>query len=144
MHKHTNTFTSSHGSMIGNRKRDYWYCLISLGCTTLEDPGSIWLPACCILYELIHKQAFICLYLCVGQYFLKSRWIPVRFNAMLCTFPVSSWVSLSVILCRNVSASVQLFSFTFPVRCMGQVVFGDISVCTEPVSTCLRHLCLTV
>lgn len=37
-----------------------------------------------------------------------------------------------------------MFSFTFPVRQMGQAVFSDLSVCTEPASPCLSATCVSL
>ena len=136
MHNHIKTLTWSHGSMIGNRKRDYWYCLISLGCTVLEEPRSIWPPACCICTRAYADQlTLVCVFDCIS---LKSKRASVtsfffffQTLSFLCQFVCASFFS---------SPSVQLYI----VRQTGRAAFGDLSMCTEPASPRLSATCVSL
>lgn len=136
MHNHIKTLTWSHGSMIGNRKRDYWYCLISLGCTVFEGLRSIWPPACCICTCAYADQlTFNCVFDCIS---LKSRWISVTFFFFFCQ--TLSFLCQFVCMSFFFSPSVQLYV----VWQMGRAVFGDLSVCTEPASPRLSATCVSL
>lgn len=83
----------SHGSLIGNTKRNYWYCLISLGSTVLEEPRSIWLAACMCAY--VDQHVFVCVTIYVLECFLKiENWQLLTHILCVLWVSVSLWVNV--------------------------------------------------
>lgn len=114
-------------------KRDYWYCLISLGSSVFEEPRSVWPPACVLTWTNLHLFAFTYVFECFSW---KLNGWRDEFCQAVSVLRVMD-IALREFVCKH-----KVFRFLSHIRQKDEEISGDLSVVTEPASMCLSATCV--